>query len=73
MRALAISKRQAQTLLRAAEAERGIVEVNPHTGVITLIPAALAQLRRRIDAPSQDSFETLEDYLAWRDGSAGEN
>ena len=73
MRALAISKRQAQTLLRAAEAERGIVEVKVGDTVFRLIPASLAQLRRRIDAPSQDSFETLEDYLAWRDGSAGEN
>lgn len=48
-RALAISKRQAQTLLRAAEAERGIVEVKIGAAVFRLIPASLAQVERPID------------------------
>lgn len=48
-RALALSQRQAQTLLRAAEAERGIVEVKIGTTVFRLIPAVLAQAEKRVD------------------------
>lgn len=40
-RALPLTQRQAQTLLRAAEAEGGIVEVKIGTTVIRLIPASL--------------------------------
>jgi hypothetical protein len=42
-RALPITQRQAQTLLRAAEAEKGIVEVKIGDTVIRLIPAVHAQ------------------------------
>lgn len=49
-RALAISKRQAQTLLRAAEAERGIVEVKIGSTVFRLIPACHAQENLPIDS-----------------------
>lgn len=49
-RALALSQRQAQTLLRAAEAERGIVEVKIGDTVIRLIPESLAQPEKPIDA-----------------------
>lgn len=70
-RALAISQRQAQTLLRAAEAEKAIVEVKVGETTFRLIPASLAQASRPIDDP--DSFDTFEQYLAWRDGTgAGE-
>lgn len=48
-RQLAISKRQAQTLLRAAEAERGIVEVKIGEQVFRLIPECYAQDRKPID------------------------
>lgn len=64
-RALAISQRQAQTLLRAAEAEKGIVEVKLGDAVFRLIPASLAQATRPMDDP--ESFDTFEQYLAWRD------
>jgi hypothetical protein len=48
-RALALSQRQARTLLRAAEAERGIIEVKIGDKVFRLIPATLAQPERPID------------------------
>lgn len=42
-RTLAISQRQAQTLFRAAQAERGIVEVEIGTTVFRLIPECRAE------------------------------
>ena len=48
-RALAVTKRQAQTLLRAAEAEKGIVEVKVGDAVFRLIPASLAQGKVEVD------------------------
>jgi hypothetical protein len=69
-RALALSQRQARTLLRAAEAERGIVEVKIGDTVFRLIPAVLAQAPKPIDADvSPEAFDTLDKYLAWRDRS----
>ena len=56
MRALAISKRQAQTLLRAAEAERGIVEVKVGDTVFRLIPASLAQPPKTVDDDGEIRF-----------------
>ena len=50
-RALAISKRQAQTLLRAAEAEKAIVEVKVNGATFRLIPASLAQAEKPMDKP----------------------
>lgn len=47
-RALTISKRQAQTLLRAAEAEKAIIEVKVGDTVFRLIPASLAQPEKPI-------------------------
>jgi hypothetical protein len=64
-RALAVTKRQAQTLLRAAEAEKGIVEVKVGDAVFRLIPASLAQGKPEVDDP--DQFDTFEQYAAWRD------
>jgi hypothetical protein len=64
-RNLAISKRQAQTLLRAAEAEKAIVEVKVGDTTFRLIPASLAQADRIMDDP--ESFDTFEQYAAWRD------
>ncbi|PBC23511.1 hypothetical protein CK226_10325 [Mesorhizobium sp. WSM4311] len=69
-RALALSQRQAQTLLRAAEAERGIVEVKIGSAVFRLIPASLAQAPKLVDDDvSPEAFDTLDEYLAWRDRS----
>jgi len=48
-RALALSQRQARTLLRAAEAERGIIEVKIGDKVFRLIPAVIAQAEKRVD------------------------
>jgi hypothetical protein len=48
-RALAINKRQAQTLFKAAEAERGIVEVKIGDTVFRLIPECHAQADKLID------------------------
>jgi hypothetical protein len=69
-RALALSQRQAQTLLRAAEAEHGIVEVKIGSTVFRLIPASLARAPKPVDDDvSPDAFDTLDQYLAWRDRS----
>ncbi len=46
---LAISQRQTQTLLRAAEAEKAIVEVKVGDTVFRLIPACLAQVEKPVD------------------------
>lgn len=48
-RHLAITQRQARTLLRAAEAEHGIVEVKIGDVVFRLIPESLAQPPKPID------------------------
>jgi hypothetical protein len=55
-RALAVTKRQAQTLLRAAEAEKAIVEVKVGDTVFRLIPASLAQGKTEVDADEEIRF-----------------
>lgn len=80
-RSLAISQRQTQSLLRAAEAERAIIEVQMGATVIRLIPKchALPSVQPNFssepvdEAPSPESFKTLEEYLAWSEGHACEN
>ena len=52
-RALPLTQRQAQTLLRAAEAEKGIIEVKVGDKVFRLIPTSLAQKERPIDAEEE--------------------
>ncbi len=69
-RALALSQREARSLLRAAEAERGIIEVKIGDKVFRLIPECIAQAPKPIDDDvSPEAFDTLEEYLAWRDRS----
>lgn len=74
-RALPVTQRQAQALLRAAEAEHGIVEVKVGETVFRLIPGSLAQNNAGVDKPlNPENFDTLDDYLSWRDqGNAREN
>lgn len=48
-RPLPLTERQARTLLRAAEKERGIVEVKIGEAVVRLIPESLAQDRADLD------------------------
>lgn len=55
-RALPLTQRQAQTLLRAAEAERGIVEVKIGETVIRLIPECLTQEQREVDDRKKGHF-----------------
>lgn len=55
-RALAISKRQAKTLLKAAEEERGIVEVETKIGIVRLIPASLAKKDETLDEEPKGYF-----------------
>lgn len=50
-RALPLTQREAQTLLKAAEAEGGVIEVKVGEKVFRLIPATLAQKERAIDEP----------------------
>lgn len=47
-RTLAITQRQTQVLLRAAEAEKAIVEVKLEHSTIRLIPASLAQEEQKL-------------------------
>lgn len=49
-RALQLPERQARALLRAADKERGIVEVKIGETVVRLIPACLAQGTPAVDA-----------------------
>ena len=70
-RSLAISQRQAQTLLRAAEAEGGIIEVKFGTTVIRLIPKSqVVQEAAPVDDLNPAAFETMDEYRAWRDKRA---
>lgn len=48
-RHLAITKRQAKTLLKAANEEGGIVEVETAIGIVRLIPARLAETDKPVD------------------------
>lgn len=48
-RPLAITKRQAKTLLKAANEEGGIVEVETEIGIVRLIPAVLTKKTEEID------------------------
>ena len=48
-RALPVTQRQAQALLRAAEAENGIIEVKVGDTVFRLIPGNLEQSAKKVD------------------------
>lgn len=48
-RALALTERQARTLLRAADKERGIVEVRIGKALVRLIPESMMPEDHRID------------------------
>lgn len=48
-RALALTERQARTLLRAADKERGIVEVRIGKALVRLIPGSMVPEDHRID------------------------
>ncbi|MCO5159680.1 MAG: hypothetical protein M9939_00970 [Mesorhizobium sp.] len=50
-RALAITEKQARTLIRAAEKERAVIEVKVGDTVIRLIPAVHAQANAKVDEP----------------------
>lgn len=55
-RALALSQREARSLLRAAEAERGIIEVKIGDKVFRLIPECLAQESPKVDGKEKGYF-----------------
>lgn len=52
-RPLAITKRQASTLLKAAEEHQGIVEVQTAIGIVRLIPRSVV----KDSAPEQDEVK----------------
>lgn len=62
---LAISTRQASALFKAAQKERGIVEIDPETGIVTLIPEVYAIKRVGLSPTSKSSLE------AWKQAKAG--
>lgn len=49
-RPLAITEKQARTLIRAAEKEKAVIEVKVGDAVFRLIPADLAQANAKVDA-----------------------
>jgi hypothetical protein len=55
-RPLSITKRQAKTLLRAAEEEGGIVEVETAIGTVRLIPHSLASRTEKLDEEPKGYF-----------------
>lgn len=55
-RALSITKRQAKTLLKAAEEEHAIVEVETKIGIVRLIPASLARKDKMLDEEPKGYF-----------------
>ena len=67
-RQLAISQRQARTLLRAAEQEKGIVEVETGDLVYRLIPKSLADGRAQGNRiHTSQKFASLDEYRAWKE------
>lgn len=55
-RPLSITKRQAKTLLRAAEEEGGIVEVETAIGTVRLIPHSLTSRTEKLDEEPKGYF-----------------
>lgn len=55
-RALQLPERQARALLRAADKERGIVEVKIGETVVRLIPSCLAQEKPGVDEEVEIRF-----------------
>jgi hypothetical protein len=67
-RSLAISQRQAQALLRAAQLERAIIEVGVGNQVYRLIPRCLANDLQRLDGSSRsETFVSLGEYREWKE------
>lgn len=64
-RALPIRQKQVTALAKGAAKAGCVAEVKIGDVVVRLVPTNLAQPERPIDDP--DSFETFEQYLAWRD------
>jgi len=55
-RALSITKRQAKSLLQAAEEEHGIVEVETKIGIVRLIPASMVRRDEKLDEEPKGYF-----------------
>lgn len=55
-RTLSITKRQAKTLLKAAEEEGGIVEVDTPMGTVRLIPHSIASRTEKLDEEPKGYF-----------------
>lgn len=55
-RQLSITKRQAKTLLQAAEEQGGIVEVETAIGTVRLIPQSLASRTEKLDEAPKGYF-----------------
>jgi len=69
-RALALPARQVTAICKGAAKAGYIAEVNIGGVVVRLIPAANTQEEGPIDETiSPEAFETLDEYLAWRNRS----
>lgn len=67
-RALPLPARQVTALCKGAARAGYIAEVKIGDVVIRLVPDDRTQEHGRIDlTPDPETFETLDDYLAWRD------
>lgn len=53
---LAITKRQAKTLLQAAEEQGGIVEIETSIGTVRLIPNSLTSRKAQLDEEPKGYF-----------------
>lgn len=68
---LVVTARQAQALFKAAQRERGIVEIDPKRGVVTLIPEVYAATRTKVDdrsGPPAKAVANEEDGLTIEKG-----
>lgn len=55
-RPLAVTKRQAKTLLQAAEEQGGIVEIETSIGIVRLIPNSLTHRKEQLDEEPKGYF-----------------
>ncbi|TGR83546.1 hypothetical protein EN866_34105 [Mesorhizobium sp. M2D.F.Ca.ET.223.01.1.1] len=69
-RPLALKQKQITALCKGAKAAGCIAEVKIGDVFVRLIPNAYAQAERSIDdTANPEAFDTLDEYLAWRDRS----
>lgn len=65
---LPLKQKQVTALAKGAAAAGCIAEVKIGDVFVRLVPIDYAQPKRRIDEPANpEAFDTLDEYLAWRE------